>query len=429
MGRRRSRQNVIEPDFVVSTEFLPRSRTEAIILVISNRRFLCVRAYVRGGGGGGSGEWSGNSGGVSGGGGGGVVGGGGLRGSGITGLELEWQVSLDALSGLPALLNEDGGGTTLDFTNVAAETEIYSSRRRDARASLRRHNHLHMGRMAGLAAVAKSSAASKQGSGGGGDSETRGDGGHDNTSGIAGNFGGGGHGNSGSKPVRPRRVEGLYRDRPALIRAYNVVACLTNRLNGVLLTPGGMNVRGSTPAIRSYFPRTGADGDLDNSQTPGGSPDSSFGLGIICINGWEFGEDPRKALVAATGRNSWDVSAVGPTKTPPQRFKASNSPKADGARLSAGGGFQSAVGLRSERNLPPPELWQPLWLLVPQVNDAPADTLRPVPNTFEMDAVPWRPGPYAPDADSGSGWLSAARTAALQAPGQLMRCGVFHASA
>ncbi|CAM9342914.1 unnamed protein product, partial [Sphacelaria rigidula] len=57
-GRRRSRQSIFEPDFVVSTEFLPRSRTEAVILVISNRRFLCVRAYVRGGSGGGSGEWS-----------------------------------------------------------------------------------------------------------------------------------------------------------------------------------------------------------------------------------------------------------------------------------------------------------------------------------------------------------------------------------
>ncbi|CAM9673455.1 unnamed protein product, partial [Ectocarpus fasciculatus] len=56
-GRRRSRRDIPEPDFVVSTEFLHRREGQAIILVISNLRVLCVRAYLsRNGGIGGNGS-------------------------------------------------------------------------------------------------------------------------------------------------------------------------------------------------------------------------------------------------------------------------------------------------------------------------------------------------------------------------------------
>ncbi|CAM9516241.1 unnamed protein product, partial [Laminaria digitata] len=76
---------------------------------------------------------------------------GGLRGSAITGLELEWQLQLNALTGLPGLLDEDGGGTTLDFTHVIGASDTAGGRRRDGRLGLR--NTLHRGRIAGLAAV------------------------------------------------------------------------------------------------------------------------------------------------------------------------------------------------------------------------------------------------------------------------------------
>ena len=102
------------------------------------------------------------------------------------------------------------------------------------------------------------------------------------------NYGGTvGHG-GGGKGVRTRRVEGLYRDRPALVRAYNVVACLTHRIGRVLLTPGGINGSGSKIIARSHFPPVGVkDGpQLGMNNRDGMRP--GF-LGVLSINGWEFG--------------------------------------------------------------------------------------------------------------------------------------------
>lgn len=427
IGRRRSRNMVPEPDFVVSAEILPRSRGEAIILVISDRRVLCVRAYLRGGSGGGGGEWSGtggSSGGSGGGGGGSGGGGGGLRGSSIAGVELEWQVSLDALTGLPALLDEDGGGTTLDFTNVVSTDDQAGGRRRDGRANLRRHNHLHKGRMAGLAAVAKSSAVLKSGGAGGESAAStwhHARGGGQEYPGMTTSSGVGVHSGSSSRAVQPRRVEGLYRDRPALIRAYNVVACLTNRFSSVLLTPGGLNVSGSTAAVRFHFPPEGARVDMD-AQSLGGGADGSVGPGVICINGWEFGEDSRTSLFNTPTQSSLEFLTAGTPKKAQQKFGGFGSPRVEDVRVG-GEGYQAATGARGERHHPLRELWQPLWLLVPQVNNGPANTLRPVTNAFEMDAVLWKPGPYAPDTDTGSSWLCAARISALKAPEQLLRWG------
>lgn len=67
------------------------------------------------------------------------------------------------------------------------------------------------------------------------------------------------------------------------------------------------------------------------------------------------------------------------------------------------------------------DLWMPLWLLMPQDSASPADKMRPVPNAFEMDAVVWKPGPFAPESDPGSGWLLTARVAALEAPKALLK--------
>ncbi|CAM9408776.1 unnamed protein product, partial [Hapterophycus canaliculatus] len=70
------------------------------------------------------------------------------------------------------------------------------------------------------------------------------------------------------------------------------------------------------------------------------------------------------------------------------------------------------------------DLWMPLWLLMPLESSMRADKLRPVPNAFEMDAVVWNPGPFAPETDPGSGWLLTARMAALKAPNKLLRVAV-----
>ena len=70
---------------------------------------------------------------------------------------------------------------------------------------------------------------------------------------------------------------------------------------------------------------------------------------------------------------------------------------------------------------PPRDLWMPLSLLVPQTGVGPADKMRRVPNAFEMDAVVWKPGPFAPESDTGSGWLCAARVAALETSNKLFR--------
>lgn len=369
-------------------------------------------------GGGGSSGGSGGGGGGSGSGG----GGGGLRGSAIAGLELEWQVQLESLTGLPALLDEDGGGTTLDFTYVVGATAGSGGRRRDGKMGLR--GSLHRGRMAGIAAVL----GNTDGAGMGSASHSQGRGGAEsNPAGPAGgNGGGGGVGATGR--LRPRRVEGLYRDRPALIRVYNVVACLTNQFNRVLLTPGGVNVSGSKIVARSqFFPPPGSiegDPSLSVGREVGGRSGGGGAPGVISINGWEFGEDPREKLYSmaqAAARNSFGTSgagsAMGEIRSPrtAEDRRSGRSAFAFDALTPRGDAAGSGDGLL------PRDLWAPLWLLMPQDSHTPADKMRLVPNAFEMDAVIWKPGPFAPETDPGSGWLLTARVAALEAPNDLLR--------
>lgn len=414
---------------MVSTEFLHMRQGKAIILVISNLRVLCVKAYLRGGGSGGSGGAmsgggmtggggssgsNGGGGGGAGGGSGGGSGGGGLRGSAITGLELQWQIELESLTGLPALLDEDGGGTTLDFTYVVGASTSGGGRRRDGKTGLR--GSLHRGRMAGIAAVLGNS----DGPGGGSTPHAQGRGG---TEGYPSAYGGGGGGSGPTERLRPRKVAGLYRDRPALIRSYNVVACLTNQFSRVLLTPGGMNVSGSKAMARShFFPVTGSVEGVTAREAGerGGS------LGIVCINGWEFGEDPREQLYSmaqAASRNSFGASGSYSAVTGLGTSSRFGSPRMTEGRRS---GAFDALATRNDLTtrgdgLLQRDLWMALSLLMPQESSMPADKLRPVPNAFEMDAVVWNPGPFAPETDPGSGWLLTARMAALKAPDKLLR--------
>ncbi|CAN0488190.1 unnamed protein product, partial [Hapterophycus canaliculatus] len=121
-------------------------------------------------------------------------------------------------------------------------------------------------------------------------------------------YGGGGGGSGSTERLRPRKVVGLYRDRPALIRSYNVVACITNQFSRVLLTPGGMNVSGSKAIARSHlFPATGSIEGVPAREAGG----RGGILGIVSINGWEFGEDPWEQLYSmaqAAPRNSFGAS-------------------------------------------------------------------------------------------------------------------------
>lgn len=388
---------------------------------------MCVRAYLPGyGNGGGGGRGGGKAGGgvgsegVNGGGGRGRGGGGGgLRGSGITGVELEWQVMLDSLTGLPDLLEEDGARTTLDFTHVAGPAHsISNSRRREV-----------IGPIAGLVAVfgvgdgAGGTAPSNSNTMGGPESNAMGF----NSGGIGGSTRG--SGGNGGRVLRTRRVEGLYRDRPALIRAYNVVACLTHRFSRVLLTPGGVNVSGSKIISQSHFSTVGA--ERDPHIAIGGRDGVRSGLlGVVSINGWEFGEDSRERQSLPgqwTTRHSLDGSGVG-------LMRGSVLPGIGSPREVE---EIRARGLSSEQPTPSArrtewltvrcdatastELWAPLWLLMRQRNLSLADKMRIVPHAFEMDAVVWKPGPFPPETDPGSGWLLTARSSALKASNDLTR--------
>lgn len=223
----------------------------------------------------------------------------------------------------------------------------------------------------------------------------------------------------------------MYRDRPALIRAYNVVACLTHRFGRVLLTPGGGTVSGSKTVVR-YHPRlAGVDGDVSQLSAGEREAERAGGPSVISINGWEFGEDPREhpsSMTQAATRNSFGSSSASVVRVPV--FSALGSPRLveDGRGLSSDMVEPATLAARSDcfpahrgDAFPPRDLWMPLSLLVPQIGFGPPDKMRRVPNAFEMDAVIWKPGPFAPESDPGSGWLSAARVAALETSNKLIR--------
>lgn len=390
-------------------EVLPKRGGKAVILVISNRRVLCVRAYLSGGGSDSNGR-NGNGGVRNGGG-----GFGGLRGSGIAGLDLEWEVQLDALVGLPEY-EDYGGKCKLDFTDVIGVASG-STRRRDGRTSLR--DNFQRGRMAGLAAVLGGGGVDDHGAGVLSHSHARG-GQASNPGGVSGGGGGGGGGNTGGgRVLKSRMVQGFYRDTPALKRAFNVVACLTHQFGAVELSPGGMNVEGSRIVARSLLPPPGIASYAQIITTGAGGRRSRGGAVVVSINGWEFGEEPRDYTYPApqaAGRTSFDASGSGLQRA--LTFSGFGSPRPASGNARGGGGGVEQPRVESL----PRDLWMSLWLLMPQRNFAPPDKMRPVPNAFEMDVVAWVPGPIAPESDPGSAWLSAARVSALEAPSDLLRC-------
>lgn len=149
------------------------------------------------------------------------------------------------------------------------------------------------------------------------------------------------------------------------------------------------------------------------------------GPGVVSINGWEFGEDPLEQLYSmaqASARNSFSAYGAGAASA----LRGFGSPRLAEDRRSGGGknSFEvlaSRVGVDTARADGLLLLWMPLRLLVPQYSASPADKMCQVPNAFEMDAVVWKPGPFAPETDPGSGWLITARVAALDAPNDLLR--------
>ena len=146
----------------------------------------------------------------------------------------------------------------------------------------------------------------------------------------------------------------------------------------------------------------------------------SGGPGVVSINGWEFGEDPLEQLYSmaqAAARNSFGTSGASGAS---RGFGWSPRLAAEDRR-STRSAFEALAPRVDFAAQADGLLWMPLWLFVPQDSASPADKMRPVPNAFEMDAVVWKPGPFAPETDPGSGWLLTARVAALEAPNDLLR--------
>ena len=146
----------------------------------------------------------------------------------------------------------------------------------------------------------------------------------------------------------------------------------------------------------------------------------SGGPGVVSINGWEFGEDPLEQLYSmaqAAARNSFGTSGASGAS---RGFGWSPRLAAEDRR-SMRSAFEALAPRVDFAARADGLLWMPLWLFVPQDSASPADKMRPVPNAFEMDAVVWKPGPFAPETDPGSGWLLTARVAALEAPNDLLR--------
>ncbi|CAM9210979.1 unnamed protein product, partial [Choristocarpus tenellus] len=371
------RNRHFEHDYVVSTEILRLGGgNEVTVLVVSNQRVLCVKA-TRGGPG------------------------------DISTLELEWEIPLNSLVGLPALLDEGGGGATLDFSNVVAADEY---RRRDGKMYLRRANPLQ-GRAGGW-------------SWGVGGTEGR----------WQSVFGSSPVG--GSQVARPlehihsiiysgsavdrtvtRRLVGQYRDRPALIRVYNAVACLTQQLGHVILTPGGRNVGGASVVIQAQSGQ-GRQGGGNGSHVGNGLRRGGRGtdnLGVISINGWEFEEDMGGMMTLASKHRWTDARKTA-------RCNASSMQSPRGAPMSL---FRSGGGSGQEDPVEAvKDLWLPLQIPFADSAGLAADKLRIVPNTFEMDVVPWHPGPVLPDFDLSMSWQRTVHLSALRAPEDACRVAV-----
>ena len=342
----------------------------------------------------------------------------------ITCVELEWHATLDALTGLSVVLEEDGARTTLFFTHIAGPAyPTSSSGRGEDILGLR-----NKGGIAGLVAElgggdgAGATASSNSNTVDGRASNVMGF----NSDGIGGSMGKGG--GSGGRVLYTRRAECLYHYRPPLFPAYNVFACLMHRLSYVFQTTGGVNVRGSKIISRRHFPTVGVEWDPQIAIGERDRVRLSF-FGLVPVNEWEFGENWRQRL-----------SLPGQWAT---RYSFGGS----GAGLVRGLSFQGfefpreakesrALGLYSEQPTPArrskwfavrgyitlfTDLWAPPWLLMRQRNLPLADEMRPVPYAFEMDAVVWKPGPFPPGTNLGSGWVLAARSSALRVPNDLIR--------
>ena len=397
--------------------------------MISNRRVMRVRARLRVCGSGRGGGYSGGglrSKGVNGvrsqvrGGRGG--GWGGLQGSAITCVELEWQATLDALTGLPALPKEDEARITLIFTHVAGPAYLTNSSRRGEDISGLRNNVGIAGLVAELGGEDGAGATAPSNSNTVGERAS-------NVMGFNSDCIGGSIGRSegsGGRVLHTRGAECLYRYRPALIPTYNAVACLMHRLGCVFLTPGGVNVSGSKMSSRSHFPTVGVERDPQIAIGERDRVRLGF-LGVVPVKEWEFDADWRERLsLPGATHYSFDGSGAG-------LMRGLSFPGFGSSREAK---ESRALGLSSEQPTPArrskwfavrgdvttfTDLWAPRWLLMRQRNLGLADEMRPVPHAFEMDAVVRNPGPFPPGTNPGSGWVLAIRSSALRVPNDLIR--------
>jgi hypothetical protein len=164
----------------------------------------------------------------------------------------------------------------------------------------------------------------------------------------------------GGRSAAVQKVSGDYSHRAAIERVHNAVVCLMAAPTAVVPSHNGDPVAGAVPASDGFF----------------------------AFNGWEFGDE-----AAAPAEWSWSVHAA----VSPRSAHAASAPQAD--------------------------LWALLcYCTTAAVGAGGAVTLRARPRrmvftalAYEMDAVPWREGPWQLGSESGPNWLVAAHSEATAA--------------
>eukprot|EP00953_Heterococcus_sp_UTEX-ZZ885_P008161 4898-Heterococcus_DN1.PRE.1 len=178
-----------------------------------------------------------------------------------------------------------------------------------------------------------------------------------------------------------QKVSGDYSHRAAIERVHNAVVCLMAAPAAVVPSHNGEPVAGAVPASDGFF----------------------------AFNGWEFGDE-----AAAPAEWSWSVHTA--AAQPP----STNSSSSTVAALTS-------VSPRSAHaaGAPQADLWALLCYCTAggtAVGAASAVTLRARPRrmvftalAYEMDAVPWREGPWQLGSEPGALWQVAAHSEATAA--------------
>jgi hypothetical protein len=187
----------------------------------------------------------------------------------------------------------------------------------------------------------------------------------------------------GGRSAAVQKVSGDYSHRAAIERVHNAVVCLMAAPAAVVPSHNGEPVAGAVPASDGFF----------------------------AFNGWEFGDE-----AAAPAEWSWSVH----TAAAQSSTNSSSSTAAAAALTSVSPKSAHAAGA------PQAELWALLCYCTAGATAfagaGGAVTLRARPRrmvftalAYEMDAVPWREGPWQLGSEPGALWQVAAHSEATAA--------------